>query len=1253
MSFLIKSKSVNFSKISTQAVKAASEPKISFTDETGLSLTKNLAGDLFTSAEVLKASNGSILKFDKSSTYEFNSFELQNSFLYKIVPNYDPSSLAHAFPRFKPFENLTGITTTRPEVVMSMTYKPLFFDDRKGKIDSQKLTNEGELIDAQIQLFNLKYEAFSKLILDMKQNAEAQKMLVDNEDQFLSHIEKLTSQTNFLRSIVLTFENLKSFLNLRSNRSKIDFSKIIYNYFKTITIDLKSDVTSRFESDTNFFKILGDCGFSEENSKNFSNTKIYLQSLYELKKLLVCASDEMTGVDGSQKLTDSDPTSIIKTKLVDINKEIALNIQRFTNVEMRALQSENYQSFISKISASVKYLDTIQAATPDDRVAMFYHLVSKEYSYSYSFADAAFNNFVEQTYGYKANQTNNLQMFDTFIGHPGNRIVDSVYSLSPNASMAISQQDKGDFLVLPFENDYIDYDSSIFSPGNSYYIDDSFKVDQNGLKVDRINELRVLAENQTKYQSTLYKFLIPRLQNTFNNDTAYGEKISNSSSLFNMCMSTFIDPSTQALKPAFVNSNIGVIFEKANSDSYLKSLLFTYFYVKTLGSSNDSSFLQGSRGIIEFVAGEISKRLQNTTQSNSKIYANTKANSSGGVQSQIASSIENDLKSSNEFISVFSSQLAALYDTFQFSGCFNGDVTRYSGMKTSTLFLMIFEMLFMTFCRLNDKKVIGFTPIVSVSPSVETNTRGSELFQVKSFSSFILSRTNFSEIINSKLKFENDLTLKLILMHLNVFDSLQNAIRNSIVFLQKSESVKALNDILKTVQSNENLSLLINEPQINLVKNAIDDINSKYDARVRENYKKENNKLDVAAAYLKNEKNDLVLFEDFLLSDETKKFLYNYFSCERFSINKSFNSRILSVGIPQGFSNFLKEKVSLSNVSNSTLSSKESDIVKVNVYKVDVRHQNLVFKPQSFLFELSRFVSKDFSSYMETQEGMSESEFMESIPIRDYSTISDVNQTESVTFGKSSSLYKSNEYDFLNDQQKDDMMKNHIRSHMLELYVRLLTGFSLNEMDFLIDETSNKISSMSTIIVNKLIDENVVQTLLAPPFKGPMSTFLGTKSVSAAITAKTSPPLAVKFKTNNVTKNVSSFINPKLSQVFESKNGTITDMSKVRTLYSDGLYEARKLLKPKVFDRIFNLFVDPDDFEIDHKETIKTDSGKDTLESLYAAGKVVEIKKQSIMRSDEFNEFLQLKLLDKNPKENDAVFEKYFITLETVLGDVV
>jgi hypothetical protein len=106
MTFSIKSTVLaNFAKISTQPAAPVASQKISFTDPAGTPLTKNAKNDLIQVADILKKTNGAILAVDKHSTHESNYLAIQQSYLSKIVSNYDPSTLAHAFPRFKHTSN--------------------------------------------------------------------------------------------------------------------------------------------------------------------------------------------------------------------------------------------------------------------------------------------------------------------------------------------------------------------------------------------------------------------------------------------------------------------------------------------------------------------------------------------------------------------------------------------------------------------------------------------------------------------------------------------------------------------------------------------------------------------------------------------------------------------------------------------------------------------------------------------------------------------------------------------------------------------------------------------------------------------------------------------------------------------------------------------------------------------------------------------------------------------------------------------
>jgi hypothetical protein len=106
------------------------------------------------------------------------------------------------------------------------------------------------------------------------------------------------------------------------------------------------------------------------------------------------------------------------------------------------------------------------------------------------------------------------------------------------------------------------------------------------------------------------------------------------------------------------------------------------------------------------------------------------------------------------------------------------------------------------------------------------------------------------------------------------------------------------------------------------------------------------------------------------------------------------------------------------------------------------------------------------------------------------------------------------------------------------------------------------------------------------------------------------------------------------------------NMKKMITPMTNPLIVSTKVLMPKQFDRVFNIIIDPDDFEINYEETVKTDDGKRALEQLLKSGDIIEDKivTETIKKQENISTF-KLRSRDKN--QGDLSFEKYFITFET------
>jgi hypothetical protein len=107
----------------------------------------------------------------------------------------------------------------------------------------------------------------------------------------------------------------------------------------------------------------------------------------------------------------------------------------------------------------------------------------------------------------------------------------------------------------------------------------------------------------------------------------------------------------------------------------------------------------------------------------------------------------------------------------------------------------------------------------------------------------------------------------------------------------------------------------------------------------------------------------------------------------------------------------------------------------------------------------------------------------------------------------------------------------------------------------------------------------------------------------------------------------------------ETLAAAVNEASRMLTPMTDILSVSKRLILPNIFDRVFNIAVDPSTFMIDKEETYKTPYGESTIKSMILNGDIE-------INSDE------LVIRKKYPSEGELLFEKYFVAIETV-GDEV
>jgi hypothetical protein len=120
-------------------------------------------------------------------------------------------------------------------------------------------------------------------------------------------------------------------------------------------------------------------------------------------------------------------------------------------------------------------------------------------------------------------------------------------------------------------------------------------------------------------------------------------------------------------------------------------------------------------------------------------------------------------------------------------------------------------------------------------------------------------------------------------------------------------------------------------------------------------------------------------------------------------------------------------------------------------------------------------------------------------------------------------------------------------------------------------------------------------------------------------------------------------------EVLKSDARSLSIIANDLTNVSDPLAVSRAVLVPKRFDRVFNVVVDPDEFDVDESSTVKTEFGKRALEVLRARGDVVVVAKQSGGPAPVLE---RLRLRERDRSAGDMAFERYFVTIEPAFKEI-
>lgn len=1266
--------------------------------------------------------------------------------LSPIVPfdRHTLDAMAVTNKKFEPYEQLTSISQDRPEIVMMSGFLPLFEADKGHSRQSFTpavettgiypfMTDAGKFIDAQMHIRNLRNANFVNLHRNlMYRYPVISDTFQTRSNAFYAQIDALQASANFLLSLVRSTDRLKSQLDLRDDLHVVDTQSVIKNYVVNYSrardaslAQGLTDYANRFLPQTyNLYQTLVRLGYADDSIKNdFSSTKIWLQLLLEMRDIMRFHSLEFLDINPTAQKSDDNASILTKPNvtLFGIRSDVAAvpNIKTLSNVQVAGMNDT-----IGTLEQTFKTMyEDVHFKTDETKIAALANLVSKEFRYSQGLAQPDVIKSLNDYFSYTPGANGNFALFDAVLGRFGNNISDIPSAQTNDLASLAQQQPASNVAVLTFEAKYIDGDTGTLTPGSSFYINQVMETtDGTSFDTKRPDDLASLLEAANKQFSTIVNGM--NLLSTHVSDpndpnlNKFQTTLINPVELMQSLTNQIVDTKGNTL-PVIRDDRLGSVYSQAYSDNKIKAALFLYTisrmtrnYSQNFSSLNSQANADNTPltdAIVELMVDTLASTTPQTKDT--KRIINPRLNV-GTITSDTLThdSIKTAMKQGTKLTNIIETTMSNVLAAFKLNNnAIQTDETRYGKITDSVLMMATFDMIVAIVAKFGNQ-------------SITASHFGKSRFNLGTLT-FTVTRTSVNyqnaqrDLIN-RMERELALAQQLVYSVLNTLQKLSGSLRGYSNYLKSPSTIQQLKEISSIISDQTLFHLLLSEQQIFVLSAAVSDILS----RVHSSGQGEEQQSTDASAF--NVDDSLKVLDDSIVSPKLRDAVFGMFSTDEFSAQTSNNKKVMTVGIPLGFTQRLKQRLSVTDQKKSSFADKQTDIVQVVVYKVDLENSDIVYKPQRFLFELSRFPVKNDGYFLPLSDKPSIEDIINAIPTRDATqNVNDDRNAINYWTSKNTDLtnYKpalnGDEYEFLSQREKFEIVKNHVYSHLLEVYTKLLTGISLADYHFdlvdppkttelqftklIIDHHAASLVSMlnvgKALSVSQPAENNkpvggVLFAATAPrsPQSAPNtmanSNALSSRKLSNSAGVAGSIDPSVQFKSTaqkspavvstsqrqgvpsaNVSLNSISHRN--VSVVLQDIR-TISNSANMLTPLADPLAVSQRLLKPKQFDRVFNVIFDPDDFEIDEKKTTKTPHGSQALAQMILKGDVIPETPGEIVRgsltamshgvlprdyypgSAEPN-VNKYRYRDRNKDQGDMTFEKYFVTIETYGEDEV
>ena len=1114
--------------------------------------------------------------------------------------------------------SLNSLTNLRPEIISSLAFLPAFDNtSRSSVIALQNKTDVNKLLDTQSSVRSLYTEDLAQIIDQLSQGkfledrteievSRVFREIVSEYDNDVLEVNKLLSA---MSDILANVEKISQGFNISQNKDEIEG---LISSRKEDRSDTRP--TGRF---SRFDDVLSNwLNFSTSNADKFSNTKIIGQIITDLRIALTGGSQHL--FPNPARLED---TSALKIwTLEDEERDFSFSLPSIASVISLPLGSIN--NFDPVEDSDFNAFQESLPSDDQDKLKVLISALSKEIRMSNGIksleSDAEINSRFDIA---------NPGALIRIIGDLGEKITGELPQARSLASILRVQDSNGN-IVLPFEQRIIiDSDENkTYLSGKSFFID-TILNSENPPNTAPAEEYASTAKNTT---DEVVK-VINRLLGFTGGDE----------SNLKFCQDVykdFLGIARKALEDYDSERTVvvGGLLSICQTDLVLKRLIYKYLLSLRTGEdvqvriddpSKDDTIGISPAGTIENGRGFAEKATSNASNAkSSKLGAkgeigeaftpartdkfkfsranpvSTKINPIAGVTSDRGRT--SSVMSVRSTLRQIQDRLSVIVDSGQeFDPVGTGLSSKFDNEKTPIATIGLGEISTLLSKDLDEDGILkeildivdDLTSILSKGDDDLTrmNRLSDDTLLLLGFeiSSLLISQYAHIEITTSddgkNFKFFTN-------------EDLNAIIERKIIAIQENAPIsfeESSGDSLFDLQSEL-------EDEDNFTRDLIDAISSVVDIlkdRVDESFEYKYNLLStpegveavrgltgtqlIIANYINamvmQSRDPSYLSNEVLISQEEVNSLISLLKEPLFTSPSGNNIKILSVGLPSGLQDALKNPVFYTDDDDQAFKIADTDVITVEVYKVETEFEDLIFKPQKFIF--------DMTSFAEVSGIVSDTDTFDKVKSSNFTLTSiddEGNVEEGITLVNAVSRNMGG-----NRSSGDVLFENHAISFLLETYIRLFLGAGITESTFLSNESLLDVPPSSAVQrLLRVLETSLGVDLGAEPASlgggGSRPTTLGgggsrTLGGGGSRSSSSSGSASVKEKTAVIN---TAELSRRVKQI-ESTVLMNTSSNKA------------KVLQTNLFERIFHLPVDPDHFEIDLEKTRQTEAGRNLLNS--------------------------------------------------------